>query len=428
MTPWLWRCACLDESAHGHDRCKALATPSHYSPFPTRLIDCTDPHRPRLVCTAGSCGTYLTLSYVWGMTQPHCLTSANISAYIQGIEATRLPSTIRDAIQVTHSLGLQYLWADSLCIIQDSDEDKQREIVRMRRIYRNAHLTIIAASARTVAEGFLHDRPASSSPSERLAIPWICPVESGDRTVGGRQAGTAYLSPHIKDVTTSYSDLTNSPISERAWCMQEDLMALRSLIFTSHTLQFRCQSAICNVGGAYHYEDSWEPYSNSRLPDILLQPNSMKALGPYERRQLFLTWQRIVMGYSSRSVSFPSDKLVACAGIAEDFQRVLRSDYLAGSWRETLLEDLVWLSRDDDCAVLNCAYTRPVAYRAPSWSWASVDGKISFESYEDRNSCVLVPLAEVVRCNVTLVDDAHPFGQVAGGSLVLRAKLIQCER
>ncbi|KAL1940733.1 hypothetical protein VTO73DRAFT_7774 [Trametes versicolor] len=123
----------IDECIHVHEVCKTLA-PRHPR-LPSRLIECIDPARPRLVSTGGDHGEYLALSYVWGGDQVHKTTKRNISTYEQGVSTSLLPATIRDAISVTHTMGFQWLWVDSLCIVQDSDEDKRHEIGRMPQSY-----------------------------------------------------------------------------------------------------------------------------------------------------------------------------------------------------------------------------------------------------------------------------------------------------
>lgn len=64
-------------------------------------------------------------------------------------------------------------------------------------------------------------------------------------------------------------------------------------------------------------------------------------------------------------------------------------------------------------------------YRAPSWSWAAIDGKLGYQQFEVPEGVVFGP--QVMRCHVTLKDPELPFGEVTGGSLVLRAKLIPCK-
>ncbi|KAK0716368.1 hypothetical protein B0H67DRAFT_453211, partial [Lasiosphaeris hirsuta] len=49
---------------------------------------------------------------------------------------------IRDAITVVRDLGAQYLWVDSLCIVQDGNDEKNREMGKMWQVYAGATLTI----------------------------------------------------------------------------------------------------------------------------------------------------------------------------------------------------------------------------------------------------------------------------------------------
>ncbi|OJT05653.1 hypothetical protein TRAPUB_3527 [Trametes pubescens] len=377
-------------------------------PFlPTLVLDCTNPARPRLTTTNGKRGRYLALSYVWGEIQPHCTTTHNMSAYADGIDPARLPQTIRDAIHVTVALGFQYLWADSLCIIQDSDESKRKEIGRMHYIYRDAYLTIIAASARRVREGFLQERPP---PSRDFALPVLCPSQ---------EIGTLYVSPThtlLEDEIEHYSHGWD-PVSTRGWCLQEYFMSPRALLFTSQTLQVRCQTTTQSVGRAYY-----NPTGEQRMPDAFFRPDLPPAAhGSVGWAAMYKAWLEIIEDYSRRAITDPADKLVACGAIAAGFQRVLRTDYLAGLWRATLLNDLLWGKQSGPQPV------RLEGLTAPSWSWAAVDGEVWMGGDWSRMTVLQeTAVAEVVRCEVALADSALPFGQVTGGSLVLRTPLIRC--
>lgn len=187
------------------------------------MVDCADLARPRLVPTTGERSDYIALSYVWGEDQAHKTTKGNLSAYEQGIDLSCLPATIHDAIYVTHMLGFRWLWVDSLCILQDSDEDKAHEIGRMHLIYRYAHVTIMAGSANGASSGFLQKRP----PEDDLALPFICPptfVDCRDElSVAQIQVGQVHLvswwgQMYQKDL---------GRMATRAWCMQEYLSTLR---------------------------------------------------------------------------------------------------------------------------------------------------------------------------------------------------------
>ncbi|KAK0715206.1 hypothetical protein B0H67DRAFT_490129, partial [Lasiosphaeris hirsuta] len=67
---------------------------------------------------------YTTLGHCWGPHQPFQLMSSNLT-HLLGIHhsADLLPKTYQDAFQITLSLGYQYIWTDSLCIIQGNEVD-----------------------------------------------------------------------------------------------------------------------------------------------------------------------------------------------------------------------------------------------------------------------------------------------------------------
>ncbi|KAI0657062.1 heterokaryon incompatibility protein-domain-containing protein [Cubamyces menziesii] len=133
----------IEDCVENHEHCKSFSALAGSS-LPTRLIDCSDVLRPRIVETKGwdSHVQYTALSYVWGTHgQPHRTTKANLPQYLERIDVSLMPKTVLDAIHVTRTvLGLRYLWMDSLCIVQDSPEDKHRELVKMRDVYLHAFL------------------------------------------------------------------------------------------------------------------------------------------------------------------------------------------------------------------------------------------------------------------------------------------------
>jgi hypothetical protein len=141
------------------------------------------------------------LSYCWGGQQPVTMTSSTAQDITDGILVSVLPKTLQDAIVVTHKLGLRYLWVDALCIIQDSPQDLNREIAKMAETFQGAFITISAASASSVHQGFLRDRQWRSSICLQL------PYESGTATNG---------SVLIEQERRTY-DSSEDPINLRAW-------------------------------------------------------------------------------------------------------------------------------------------------------------------------------------------------------------------
>jgi hypothetical protein len=128
-------------------------------------------------------------------------------------------------------------------------------------------------------------------------------------------------------------------------------------------------------------------------------------------------WEKIVQQYSLRQLTYPLDKLPALSGLASHYARLTDSHYLAGLWRENLGQLLLW-SPDPQIA------PRPVAphYRAPSWSWASIDGKL------------IMPIARSTKLPSLKVLEAHttpsgldPFGAVTSGHLKVSGLMLQID-
>jgi hypothetical protein len=310
-----------------------------------------------------------------------------------------------DAIVTTHALGFRYLWADTLCIIQNSAEDKVREIAQMARIYTDAFLTIFAASSSKVSEGFLQTRAELLSPD--VIIPFLCP---------GNKLGTAYLVDPLR-----LQELPRDPVGLRAWCLQESILSPRALVFASYTLQYHCNAGITNVGGAI---SPWTPETGKRFPrsffDISPAENSPLATNDTEWYELRKKWWSNLADYTHRSVTNPADKLVALSGVAQQCQSVYQTRYLAGLWEDTFLKDLLWST-----GPLIPPCRRPEKYRAPSWSWAAIDGPIrDFDGYTTRSKCVRTR-TQVVKCEVVPSRAEFPFGEVNTGILVLRTRIVE---
>ncbi|KAK0674326.1 heterokaryon incompatibility protein-domain-containing protein [Cercophora samala] len=421
---------CIDSCVKSHADCQK---PNLLTLLPDRVIDCSDPSNPRLILTHGTQpGPYITLSYVWGIDQPLKLTTSNIDEIVShGIPISSLPQTIRDAIFVTHSLKHQFLWVDALCIIQDSDADKLKQICQMSRIYRESYLTIVAASAATSREGFLRQPRPHRNPSARVPFhnPQDHPTASRIGTVSLLDTHEAY-SPHRK------SGLPVEPIDSRAWTLQEQVLPLRTLIYDSETLKYNCQTEAVSIGQALC------PPSRVRLPRILAfstttattatttttaaspdrrrQPKELSSEEKYEAR---VAWAEIVASFTLRWHSHEGDKLPALAGVAEQFSHVTGDSYLAGLWNKSLVPDLLWRAlREKE---LDPQSSRPAKYRAPSWSWASVNWGVYYDNAASMVDASKYKQMEVVDCWVSLAAVEAPFGEVTDGLLRIRAAVLR---
>ncbi|PNP40945.1 hypothetical protein TGAMA5MH_06811 [Trichoderma gamsii] len=380
---------CIRECEKNHPRC----LPPEAERLPTRVIDCAEPARPRLLITQDAPPDhYVALSYVWGEAQPHRTTKATLGSYTESIDTKYIPKTIRDAIKVTQSLGLRYLWVDAYCIIQDSSEDKANEISCIRSIFRNAYVTIIAANAGKVSKGFLNPCCIYNSPCE---LPFRCP----DGNIGTMNVQNFEFGP-------------KEPVNKRAWCLEERVLSARALWYCNHTLQYECQTGHKNVGGNQNMADGQDGLP--RLPDRIFTPklHGLPQISATEaEKEVATAWRNILGLYSKRTLTEPRDRLVALSGVVGYFADFwLNSRYLAGLWEHQLPGCLLWY-------ITNAA-VRPSKYRAPSWSWAAVDGSVT--SHLGGNAS---QICSVVRCHVVPKREININGEVISGVLVLDVML-----
>jgi hypothetical protein len=85
-------------------------------------------------------------------------TKATIDLLRVSIDWDSLTKTFQDAILLTRILGMDYIWIDSFCIIQDDKSDWLREIPKMAGIYENAELVVSAAASKDGTGGIFWDR------------------------------------------------------------------------------------------------------------------------------------------------------------------------------------------------------------------------------------------------------------------------------
>jgi hypothetical protein len=122
-------------------------------------------------------------------------------------------------------------------------------------------------------------------------------------------------------------------------------------------------------------------------------------------------WTDVVNAYSRRALSKSEDKLLAISGIAEKWAEATGDEYLAGLWRRNLPLGLLWVSDSP-------GEERP-SYRAPSWSWASIDNQVSL--FHQKN--LIDEQFVVLDHEVQIVHQQAPFGAVTSGEIVVHGRL-----
>ncbi|KAL8785478.1 MAG: hypothetical protein Q9195_008621 [Heterodermia aff. obscurata] len=389
----------------------------------------------RLCVTRSQEDPYAALSYCWGPKQfPNLVATRNsFKDMLEKIPLSAFPPTLRDGILVTHQLGLCYLWIDALCIVQDDDDDKDNEIPQMRRIFTNAHCTIIAATAAHCQGGFLHIRELP--PVSELCVPYPGP---------GARNGSMILRKHDPDEWILYDPLED-PVNDRAWTLEERLLSPRRLIYSKNHLRWLCETAEYTNGGDSgdrKFASSERRAQMERLPPQLsprIKPPINTIATVTKDHDMWYAWLTIVREYNLRSLTKSKDKLRAIGGIAELYQLRTGDQYCAGMWRSHLAEELLWkvfhpratfstmLEEAKDptsCSRPSIMILPRPKYRAPTWSWASVDGTAANHRALTRSPFV-VDAFEVIDCVVVPEKPSALLTSVRSAVLTVRGRMRQ---
>ena len=401
----------LSECSGHHTRCTHVTSAKDY--YPTRLIDVranSSNCELRLYSTSNGPmkEPYMTLSHCWGKAQFLQLTSLTHDRLQQGFALAELPPTFQDAIMVTRALGVNFLWIDALCIIQDSLVDWQHEATTMSQVYSNSMCNISALDAHDSIGGLFFDRETSNIP--------YCTFTACRKFKGKRVYEFAY--------TDFWSDSVNhAPLTRRAWVLQERLLSPRVLHFGKRQLFWECNQlracefypkgmlAIDRTSTGVSITDK---FLKESVTTILhgLSDNALTS------SQMHGAWNDIVQHYTKCNLTLSKDKLVAISGVVKRLQPLFKTNYLAGLWRDNLLEQLLWHVVSYNEAKRFLVEEERPQYRAPSWSWASIEAPI----VQPQLSARVDHMAIIIEAHVTpLTEDAT--GEVVDGYVRLRGPL-----
>lgn len=321
------------EECNSHHDC---AIPQQNYRLPTRLLHIEDGglclvfslHLPAQV-------RYATLSHCWGQHQPLRLLKSNVGCFETQVPPDLLCKTFKDSISIASGAGLRYIWIDSLCIIQDDEEDWQKESVLMADVYGNSYLNIAAAGASNGSEGCFFQ----IDPERRDSI----------RLITGKGSKKKFFD--FVPFGAYEMCVTGTQLAQRGWALQERLLAPRTIHFGRAQLYWEC-----NEGVAFE-----------SLPH---------RIAPYSKRIQLLradtdrrSWDGIVRLYSKCDLTNPQDKLVALSGIIRKMQEQEEDQCVAGLWKVSMEIGLLWKTDSSP-------KPRPAMYVAPSWSWCSVTASV----------------------------------------------------
>lgn len=264
-----------------------------------------------------------------------------------------LSTTFKDAIDFTCRLGVEFIWIDSLCIIQGSKADWEQEAVKMASYYSNAHLTIAASGAVDGSIGLFPRLPGTERPLD---------ISGNDGLGRPFNLIARTVIDHPFDVDEDERD--RFPLTKRGWVFQEHILSRRFLHFGPRELTWECHSDThCQCGMI-----PTRPRSDHVTNQVL--STAKFGLDTKDLRSCRKLWYENVESIMNMDFTYLSDRLAAAAGVASLLSKGYKGRYLAGLWEDSLLQDLCWAVLEDG--------RRPDDLRnTPSWSWGSVSGGLA---------------------------------------------------
>jgi hypothetical protein len=235
----------------------------------------------------------------------------------------------------------------------------------MQSIYEGASLTISAMSAKD-------GRGGCWIPRERVFEIPVDDVRSAE-LVFRRVHETP--SEHASFLTEFPDGVLDSeyPLATRKWALQERLLSQRIIHLTACELVWECQmDTSCECRILDYVNPGYSTYQKVR-----------EALGrsSEDRHELIYEWMKLLESYSRGELTQETDAFPAIAGLASKFQDKGLGEYSAGLWVEEVPMTLCWFSRPPTEGVTD--NERTSTYVAPTWSWASVQGPLCFDAWDD---------------------------------------------
>jgi hypothetical protein len=232
-----------------------------------------------------------------------------------------------------------------------------------------------------------------------------------------------------------YSDITLSPLAQRAWVYQERLLSQRIIHFGSRQILWECnQLEACETFPKGVPKPLQKRFKALTQVDAYGKIANRIEVGPLSAEEILGSpemdgsmedvWRSIQMGYNDKNLTFHTDKVIALSGLMREVQRISHDTFIAGLWKRKFLEGLMWY----------CPYTeanqvrgkpRPANYQAPSWSWLSLNVGVS--QIYGRGA---VPIAEIIDYNITHPSrgssaDPSGFDQITDGYVRIRGRLMR---
>lgn len=346
-----WLAACKRDHASCWETLSgSVIDDSELPELPSRVIHVSG-STVRLLPSGGRRGRYAALSHCWGSAgrQPLKTTQANLQNHLQHIPWASIPKTFQDAITITRRIGLDYVWIDSLCIVQDDHQEWLKESKRMGSIYEQAETTIAASHTPGCWEGFLFPR---CPPPPSVEIPNFFSQCATDAKVCDTSEIQVFATIRRETAANTFPEF--GALNSRAWATQEWLLSRRIVFFTKGALIWSCKAITQRETGERCYSVS----RNTR-------------------------WKNVVEQYSDRQLTFATDRLIALEGLRMELGKKIACEYAFGVWKESLPNQLLWqvTKRIEGTAILD-------PLKLPTWTWAHVPCGVRYLTIDRaKNQC-----------------------------------------
>ncbi|KAK2697757.1 hypothetical protein QWA68_002721 [Fusarium oxysporum] len=369
LSSWLQQCQ------ENHEECRTSFSGSRLlnpeaTDLPNRCIEVSldsDGARVLTLKETGGCrGKYITLTHRW--IQPDTANAStlqsNYSERLRGEGLEYLPSHFEDAFYLALKMGIPFVWIDSLCIIQDSEQDWIVEAARMATYYQNSFFTV-AGFGVTRETGLF-------TACDQESLPNLVRLPYRDRE--GIHKGYFYVRQvNHSDIREQYDqEIAQSELLRRGWIFQEWILSRRMICFTRTACFFQCQRFNPRTTASNDFN-----LTNLDTRDASISLNDFFSQNFLELscRSIFDKWRFAVHTYSSlRLTKISEDRLTALAGISEEFSLAINCSidaeqdwytiYLSGMWAGDIIVGLLW-ETDSGCPGQRLS-------GIPTWSWASV--------------------------------------------------------
>lgn len=385
--------------------------------LPTRLIYVGDRAgnefgNPRLVITAGQGASteyfatnhpkYAILSYCWGDCAASILITkkTNLEDHLEEIRLEDMAPSCRDAILVTRAIGIEWIWIDALCILQDDREDWEKEASRMAEAYGNAFLTIFPLRSHSSSEPFLTQRISK----DYVDIPFKSIINS---TIEGTYTAWNHRYVSSNPMNTLSFDISASKWKYRGWTLQEWMMSIRRLYFGDCGIHFEC-------GNTTKRDDGTSvPYYYGLRGEWIHQ------------NDLHRTWYDQIQSYATKLLTFENDILPAVSAIASIISDRTGDDYVCGLWRSHLAIGLLWVALSPSGLLDHEEQMKKIssfeAYVGPSWSWTNPARSHMRLRWNNLDIAKFTTKCDIIEAK-SVMEGKNPFGCIQSAHILIKGR------